>query len=96
MTWDKQTKILAEVIQERVRQETLRIEGVFAHTLNEPDYTMSQKLATLTEELGEISRVIQNIECMRLKQEGQQLYLPSLRNELLQLAALSVAWLEGL
>lgn len=80
------------VRRERERQAELKAAGRFKHTLNDPELTLSQKLAAVTEEVGEVARVVQALEGMN----DDLATVAQLRDELTQVAALCVAWLEGL
>ncbi len=89
-------KVLGEVANERDRQETLRAEGRFAATCADEDgIGDAEKLAILVEEVGEVARQV-------LTQSSRQLALDSLgtreglRDELIQVAAVAVAWAEAL
>jgi NTP pyrophosphatase (non-canonical NTP hydrolase) len=87
---------LLDVAWERERQEQRKRDGRFKHTCADPDaMTDYEKLAVLTEEVGEVAR-----EC--LTQTGRRLARDSvgtreaLRAELVQVAAVAVAWIESL
>jgi len=85
---------LAAVVRERERQERKcaekREEGLEWLTCASPRMTAGDKLAVLTEELGEVAR-----ELCDARAEGRDPG-PNLRVELIQLAAVAVAWVEGL
>jgi NTP pyrophosphatase (non-canonical NTP hydrolase) len=81
---------------ERIRQEKLKDEGRFEFTCADPEgLTNAEKLACLTEELGEVAQEV-------LTQEGRRLARDTtgtregLRKELVQVAAVAVAWIEAL
>lgn len=76
--------VFAAIATERSRQEDLKAAGRFAHTLSDP-IDRHRKLTILTEEVGEVARAL----CDRSPDE-------ELRAELIQVAALAVAWLEGM
>lgn len=104
------TPQIQAVITERARQAVLKNAGKFAFTCADTGITDSEKLAVLAEEFGEVSRevceaVIEErraypgedpelvLSCMlrtrnRLKKK--------LREELIQVAAVAVAWCEAL
>lgn len=90
--------ILKEIAQERQRQSWLREQGKFTATLADVDaagesvLSPTQKLAVLAEEVGEVARCALALE--RLVHEPDD--VRSLRTELIQVAALAVAWLEAL
>lgn len=93
--------ILQEVEVERQRQETLKREGKFpwtcADTVN-PDNRRQilavEKLAVLAEEFGEVADVVCKLNAGR--EEAEQVSLRELREELIQVAAVAVAWAESL
>lgn len=68
---------------ERARQEQLKAEGKFAATCAD-DIPAGAKLAVLVEEVGEVARAI----CERDPE--------AMREELVQVAAVAVAWVEAL
>lgn len=90
--------IIKAIIAERKRQEQLRRAGKFAHTCADP-IPNNIKLAILTEEHGEIAREV--CECSQVLHPGIK---PSkigkihrrLKKELVQSAAVCVAWLESM
>ena len=79
--------ILISVQHERLRQEQLKAAGKFTKTCadNMPN---AERLVVLAEEFGEVAREV----CESL--EGKP--TPNLRTELIQVAAVCVAWVEGL
>ena len=88
---------LSAVFAERLRQEDLRDAGRFAWTCSDPTQLDSEKLAILTEEVGEVAREICEMITTRdfekvIKPESYR----NLRNELVQVAACAVAWVEAL
>lgn len=86
------THVLSAIVVERHRQEALCALGEFKWTLAEVDrFTPAEGLAVLSEEHGEISRVV----CEGLA-DGAVLDVAHLREELIQLAACCVAWVEGI
>lgn len=80
------TLVLADVVNERERQE--RKFGP-DRTCASPRMTNLECLAVLAEEFGEVSRAV----CER---EWGGKGLDELRAELIQVAAVAVAWVEGL
>jgi len=90
MRW---TAVLDEVARERERQEQLRADGKFAATCATTDkYEMTDPecLAVLAEEFGEVARAV----CEGMP--GNIENTASLRAELIQVAAVAVAWAERL
>jgi NTP pyrophosphatase (non-canonical NTP hydrolase) len=76
-------RIFLEIVEERRRQDFLKSQGKFAHTCADA-MPASIKLAVLAEEFGEVARAV----CER--------DYVNLREELVQVAAVSLAWLEAL
>lgn len=84
--------VLAAIHLERARQERLRAEGKFPATCATPNGLSPEgKLAVLAEEFGEVARHVteQLIDPARLD-KGK------LRKELVEVAAVCVAWAEAL
>jgi len=79
--------VLADVRAERLRQEDLVAAGAFRWTCasRDPEITDSYRLAVMTEELGEVARHV-----------VEETSGPALREELVQLAAVAVAWAESI
>jgi hypothetical protein len=82
-------QILAEVHDERERQEQLCAQGFFEATCA-GQLTELERLAVLAEEFGEVAHEIGDLVA------GKTLDRAALRVELIQLAAVAVAWVEGL
>lgn len=82
---------MQESARERFRQEELRKAGKFPRTAATRDCPNLERLAFLAEEFGEVSRhvVEESIDAARLDRT-------KLRKELVQVAALALAWLEGM
>ncbi len=76
---------------ERARQENLKTDGKFLYTCADAGMLSGEKFLVLAEEVGEVARVILN---MRLFSTDYKADLEVLREELVQVAAVSVAWLE--
>ncbi len=76
--------ILYKIDAERVRQEELRLAGKFRFTCADPTESNSIKLPVLMEEVGEVAKAINERDKAELKKE------------LIQTAAVCVAWLEAL
>lgn len=79
----KMGDVIADVMMERCRQDDLKKQGKFQHTLNDPELSDSERFVVLSEEIGEVARAIQENNETNLKEE------------LTQVAALACAWLEG-
>lgn len=84
------TSIYAEIDQERARQEILKLVGRFPSTCADPTMPLGHKLAVLAEEFGEVSYEV----CEALA--GHPAAPADLRDELLQVAAVCVAWVESM
>lgn len=85
--------ILIEVGAERARQDQLKAAGRFAKTCADP-MTNGARLAVLGEEFGEVCRAM-----LEIGEGGEVSYDKhgkDLRKELIQVAAVCVAWVEGL
>lgn len=79
------------IARERVRQRELLAAGRFKHCCDSREISNFQKLAIATEELGEVAREIFE---MHDKNDFSPERKAALRAELVQLAAVTVAWLE--
>lgn len=84
-------EVLDEVDTERRRQEDLKLEGRFTHTCADSELTPSEKVAVLAEEFGEVAH-----EVTESIGNHSELDLTALRKELIQVAAVAVAWVECL
>jgi|GEM_PF-2507250 len=83
--------ILDDVSAERERQEHLKAMGKFPHTPADPGaLTAPESLAVLAEEFGEVAMLVADAVTGRPLDPG------NLREELIQVAAVCVAWVEGL
>lgn len=77
--------VMAAVSLERDRQEQLKHAGRFAHTCSDVELDELERFAILVEEIGEVARALND-------DQGRA----RLRAELVQVAAVAVAWIEGL
>lgn len=88
------------VQSERARQELLKLQGKFAHTCADPVHSISNhcKATILGEEMGEVCNAVNEIDnCLhRIDGLGCDQARMVLRNELIQVAAVAVAWVESL
>jgi hypothetical protein len=82
--------VLFSVSNERHRQEQLKAEGRFLNTPADSVMTPSETLAVLGEEFGEVAREVAESVA------GKPLATDRLRAELVQVAAVCVAWVERL
>jgi len=83
---------------ERLRQEQRKAEGRFTHTCADPDpgaMTDAEKLTVLVEEVGEVAREVLTQDGRRLARDTEGTR-EALRTELVQVAAVAVAWVEAL
>lgn len=87
-------RVLAHVRLERRRQEQLKSEGRFEFTCADGGLSNAEKLTILVEEVGETAREV-------LTQSGRRLArdtvgtTDALYGELLQVAAIAVAWMQS-
>lgn len=77
--------ILKDITSERLRQERLRAAGKFTHTAATLGQTHDRRNSVLVEEVGEVARALNDNET-----PGE------LRTELIQVAAVAVAWVEAI
>jgi hypothetical protein len=95
--------ILARVHTERYRQDDLKAQGKFpwscADKMN-PDTNgqdaikPAEKLAVLAEEFGEVSSIVCKLQANR--DEAKAVSIKKLQKELIEVAAVCVAWAESL
>lgn len=91
--WENTWRVLDDVLKERKRQAWLRDQGRFRYTLaDEPGLMDSEKFACIAEEVGEVARCV--LARARIVKEAPD--AEKLRLELVQSAALCVAWIEAL
>jgi hypothetical protein len=97
--------ILEEVRQERLRQEQLKRDGKFLWTCADLGVSEDRKLSVLTEETGEVAKEIVDYGISRDKYHLENLpfplhrdihFLSRIRTELIQVAAVCVAWCESI
>lgn len=79
------TYIFSLILQERQRQEHLLKQGKFPFTCANPEIEDRAKLPVLGEEFGEVCKAI-----------NEKMAVEELKSELIQVAAVCVAWLESL
>lgn len=87
----QQWAILGAIADERAAQEKLKAEGRFKYTCADPDMPDQECLTVLVEEVGEVARAV--LEKARLANDAHG---KDLRKELIQVAAVAVAWIERL
>lgn len=83
--------ILRSVWEERQRQEELKARGKFAYTCADSEMSNPERLSVLGEEFGEVCH-----EVNEAIGPGRMLNREQLRKELIQVAAVCVAWVEAL
>lgn len=78
------------VYHERGRQEDLKSQGKFPYTCADPELTHPERLTILGEEFGEV--------CHEVNEAigDKPIDMAKLRKELVQVAAVCVAWVERL
>ena len=86
------SNVIADVIIERSRQDNLQKQGRFPWTCADIEVPDANKLAILTEEVGEVAREISESFVWPEDPERRE----RLRTELIQVAAVAVGWAEGL
>lgn len=91
----KTESILIAIGSERRRQDILKSQGRFEHTAADPEVNHYQRLAMITEEVGEVAKEVLGQEEGKLAHDND-CDVVSLRKELIQVAAIAVAWLEGI
>jgi hypothetical protein len=90
--------VMLEVIRERFRQEDLKVEGKFRWTcadVRDPNGVVicnPDRLTVLAEEFGEVSHVV----CDEMTHGSLPDDEDKLRTELIQVAAVAVAWVEAI
>lgn len=99
-------RIFHDIRNERARQEALQRAGKFPHTCADPAATNLYRLAVMSEEVGEVAHEVVDREDLAVKYarepgtdwplERQQAINARLYEELVQVAAVAVAWCEHL
>lgn len=84
--------IANDIDEERGRQEELRERGKFRWTNAAPEMPIGDKIAVLGEEFGEVCKAVLNVQ--GLSTDGPE--HSDLRKELVQLAAVTIAWIEAI
>jgi hypothetical protein len=92
--------VIALVDQERTRQTQLFLDGKFLFSCSSPFIDELRKLRVLQEEIGEVAEAIDELEAAMARQgrkaEAVERCVANLCCELIQVAAVAVAWLEAL
>jgi hypothetical protein len=85
-------QVLDRIDIERIRQENLREAGRFTHTAASNGISEADRLAILTEEVGEVAGEVLGFSGLAADRgDGGRL-----RKEVLHVASVAVAWLEYL
>jgi hypothetical protein len=101
----KMNLVMEAIGQERVRQEELRENGKFLWTCASTNIIHTSKLAVLAEEFGETAKEVVDygisIEkytaaSMQFPKHRSLYFLKRIREELIQVAAVCVAWCEAI
>jgi len=91
-------QIMRDVLRERERQEDLRASGKFVATCattGADQMTEFECFTVLGEEVGEVAKVLLDASITDINRLDESTVL-FLRDELIQVAAVSVAWVERL
>lgn len=86
--------IFNHIHNERNRQERLQKTGRFDFTCSDPEITNSQRGMVLGEEFGEACHEVN--EGIGKPSSGRYVDLVKLRKELIETAAVTVAWIEAI
>lgn len=86
-------EILDEVLDERKRQERLVSLGKFKETCASPTMGDPDRYLVLAEEFAEVTVLV---TAAAFDREPPENYRDKLRAELIQVAAVAVAWVEGI
>lgn len=92
---DATGRAFAEIADERFRQEVLRSQGRFPYTCASKDLGDLEKFVILSEEVGELARAVVEVEKLANDTHHADAR-DAMRKELVQIAAVAVAWLESL
>lgn len=90
MLKDYQNRIYGEIHDEIARQVVLQKQGRFTHTPKDSGVPDFVKFGMLSEEFGQVARCV--LANARLVQESAS--VDNLRQKLVRVAAIAVAWLE--
>lgn len=86
-----QKRVFEDVLMERDRQETLKAMGKFRYTCADRELLEPERLMVLVEGVGEVGRAI--LTASELTMDSRS---PDLREELIQVMAVVLAWIEHL
>jgi hypothetical protein len=85
---------LQEIYQERLRQEDLKREGRFEYTCADVEVDDGQCYMILGEEFGEVGHALNEMIGKTYIAREIDLAMLAVRDELIQVAAVTVAWIE--
>jgi hypothetical protein len=88
--------VFERVAQERNRQNTLFVEGHIPFNCASRVADPNRKLRVLVEEVGEVAEAIDHLEQLNSNSNAAARQREHLRDELVQVAAVAVAWLESM
>lgn len=88
-------KALDLIRAERRRQDQLKADGRFEYTCADPEMNHYERFTVLGEEVGEVAQEVLTQAERRLARDTEGT-TEGLRKELVQVAAVTVAWLEAL
>lgn len=91
-------KVMSEIMDERARQEALKEQGRFKFTPADDGVSNMERLAMVAEEVGEVAGEVLTLRRLTAdRDKGRKSFEDpaELRGELIQVAALVVAWLES-
>lgn len=83
---------LRAINEERRRQDELKAKGVFRFTCADDGLEPTEKLAVLMEEVGEVANAVLQLEGLNTRGDRAR----EVRKELIQAAAVCVAWIESI
>lgn len=88
----KPMDILVRIADERLRQRKLFTDGIHHFRMDSPVVDWTRKLRVLAEEVGEVAEAIDQLEAKPQSKQAKAHFV----TELVQVAAVAVAWLESL
>lgn len=95
-TIDQQDSILEDIRNERQRQERLKASGKFVYSCADGGISDTERFTVLTEEVGEVAHELNERVGRGSRREEYFASKARLRAELIQVAAVAVAWVEAL
>lgn len=95
---DANARIYQDVLNERARQVQLKAEGRFKYVPTDPEVTPERHITWITEELGEAATEVNDVTTLLEKGYILKSGNPygALRDELIQVIALTWGWIEKL